>query len=234
MNSGYKYNISINVVPVIEYNLDLDYIDLIIFDFIKDFANSDKCTKIQTNNGLYFWISHTSIMNQLPLLRITSKAGIIKRIENLVNAGILEKSPQSQEFGKSLYRFGKNYDKMIFSDSKPEKSGLNKSIEGSKQKYRGGLNESIEDNNIYNNNIYNNKDNNIYREFKHLKITDDEFKKLIDAGYSKKVIDDVLDRIENYKNNNKYSSLYLTAKNWLQKETKKEDDSKGPNFITVF
>ena len=218
MNSGYKYNISINVVPVIEHNLDLDYIDLIIFDFIKDFANSDKCTKIQTNNGLYFWISHTSIMNQLPLLRITSKAGIIKRIDNLVNAGILEKSPQSQEFGKSLYRFGKNYDKMIFSDSKPEKSGLNKSIEGSKQKYRGGLNESLEDNNIDNIDNNNKNNNKYYRVIKHLKLSFEEFEKLKNSGYSTEQIDSILDSVENYKKNTKYNSLYLTAKKWLEKE----------------
>lgn len=152
MNSRYKYNISINVVPVIKHNLDLDYIDLIIFDFIKDFANSNYCTKIQTTEGLYFWISHTSIMNQLPLLKITSKAGIIKRVDNLINAGILEKSKQSKEFGKSLYRFGKNYDKMIFSNSELKKSGTNKSLEGCQRKLVGGTNESLEDNN---NNIYN-------------------------------------------------------------------------------
>ncbi len=170
MNSRYKYNISINVVPVIEHKLDLDYIDLIIFDFIKDFANSNNCTKIQTNEGLYFWISHTSIMNQLPLLKITSKAGVIKRIDNLINAGILEKSKQSQEFGKSLYRFGKNYDKMIFSDSKPKKSGTNKSLEGYQRELGGGTNGSLEDNNnIDNIDNYNKEEESDFVEFDGLK-----------------------------------------------------------------
>ena len=61
------------------------------------------------------------------------------------------------------------------------------------------------------------KDTHAYRAFAHLSITQEEFGKLR-VKWTKDQIDYTLDQIENFANNKKYTSLYLTANNWLKRE----------------
>ena len=71
---------------------------------------------------------------------------------------------------------------------------------------------------------------NIYRQFKHLYISFDEFNKLC-VDYTKQQVDDILDQIENYSQNKKFSSLYLTAKNWLNRNQPKQQEGVSPEEL---
>lgn len=62
---------------------------------------------------------------------------------------------------------------------------------------------------------------NIYRKFKHLSLTTDEYKKIIEQGYTAIQLMNILDDIENYSGNKRYTSLYLTALKWLKKDKPK-------------
>jgi hypothetical protein len=73
-------------------------------------------------------------------------------------------------------------------------------------------------------NVNDNSNNNkkeYYAHFKHLKLTYEEHAKLL-KEYKPEQIDDMLDQIWNFKGNTKYTSLYLTLKNWLKKDNKNE------------
>ena len=109
-----KYTISINQFAAVNNGLDLDIIDLAIFDFIKDFSNSPKCVKMQTADGIYFWISHKLILESMPLLNIKTTQGLSKRIDNLIKANIIKKHPDCDKLSKTLYKFGSNYDLLTF------------------------------------------------------------------------------------------------------------------------
>lgn len=71
---------------------------------------------------------------------------------------------------------------------------------------------------------------NIYRSFKHLSISVDEFNKLC-IDYTKQQIDEILDQIENNANNKKYTSLYLTAKNWLSRNKLTQSEGISPEEL---
>lgn len=111
-----KYTILINQYAAVTNGLNLDLIDLAIFDFIKDFANSSSCVKMQTPEDVYFWISHKLVLEAMPLLNIKTNQGLIKRIDNLINAGILRKHPNCDKYRQTLYSFGENYDLLAFAN----------------------------------------------------------------------------------------------------------------------
>ena len=137
-----KYTILINQYAAVNSGLDLDLIDLAIFDFIKDFANCSNCVKMHTPEGIYFWISHKLILDAMPLLNIKTNQGLIKRIDNLIRAGILQKHPNCELYNKTLYCFGENYELLTFTE---KGTYLLIGVDTPKQKFTPPLNKSLEE-----------------------------------------------------------------------------------------
>ncbi len=69
----------------------------------------------------------------------------------------------------------------------------------------------------------NREENTVYLERGHLSITVEEYNKILDDGYEPHQVDDMLNRVLNYRKNTNYKSLYLTALSWLRKDKKKEE-----------
>ena len=153
-----KYHISINQAQAAKICPDLDFNDLAIYDFIKSFATSGNCTTIYDGGKVYYWVSHAAIMDELPLLHIKSKTGIIARINKLVSAGILEKYVKCSDLGKSFYTFGSGAAMLETSTPPTQKNTpLQKNIDPPTKTCRDPLQKNAGNYNI-NDNI--NKDNN--------------------------------------------------------------------------
>ena len=116
-DKNYKYNININQFAIIQNNLQIDLIDAAIFDAIKDFAQSPKCQKMADDGVNYFWVKWDKIVSDMPLLGISTRQNVIKRLSKLKNANLIMPHENNQIMGQSWYSFGANYDKMISYDA---------------------------------------------------------------------------------------------------------------------
>jgi hypothetical protein len=96
-------------------------------------------------------------------------------------------------------------------------------ISNSYDKHMENENENVivNRNSIKNKKNLEKKEETIYRSFAHLKITTAEVDKIIADGWERQQVDEILDEIENYRNNKNYISLYLTARKWLADKPKK-------------
>ena len=74
-------------------------------------------------------------------------------------------------------------------------------------------------------NVNDNVNENIYRKFAHLKISVNDYEKLI-KDYSIEQVVEIIDQIENYAGNKKYKNLYLTAKAWLKRDKDGKQEKK--------
>jgi hypothetical protein len=113
-------------------------------------------------------------------------------------------------------------DLKLFEDKRVKRSEAG--IAGANKRWQPIANDSKRINDIakiadnVNDNV---NDINIYRAFAHLSISNSEVEKLLEK-YSISEIDEILDSIQNFKGNKKYTSLYLTATKWLAKNVKQE------------
>jgi len=139
-----KYTVIINQKAAIDAGLALDLIDLAVFDFIKDFIHSGNCTQVNAPDGVYFWISHKAVQAGLPLLNISTRQGIAKRVTNLVNAELLVRHPQSQQHAKSLYKIGPKYECLIF--AQPDNESLHPRQQEASPPVNNGLHNYINNN----------------------------------------------------------------------------------------
>ena len=153
-----KFTVSINQKAIVDLGLQnkLDFIDLAIYDFITEFMLCEDCQKMIIGNEQYFWIKADLIIENMPLLGITTTRGINKRIERLIEYDLLERCPDNKNLRQSFFKVGKLYKEYkFFTWNKSSKSSWN---ENSKPNINNNTHIDSNTENDYKNNIDNNKE----------------------------------------------------------------------------
>lgn len=111
-----KFTVNINQKAVFDLGLQgkVDVIDLAIYDFVTEFMLCEDCHKINIGNEQYYWVKADLIIENLPLLGITTTRGINKRIEKLIECNLLERCPDNKNLRQSFFKVGKLYKEYKF------------------------------------------------------------------------------------------------------------------------
>lgn len=151
-----KYNIYINQKAYIDSGFEgFDLIDLALFDFIHDYVNNPYCEKHVLNGNTYYHISSQKIMDEMPLLNIKSKKGIICRMNKLIECDLIRRCEEPQNANRALFSIGSNWSIFKFTRGEtgllPESNTCYPKDTGVLPESNLGVTERLHNNNI----IYN-------------------------------------------------------------------------------
>ena len=98
-----KYNININQLVLSKYR-DFDLVDCAILDYLIVLGGSQNPRVTEMRIDGYTWVDYQRLIDDNPLLRITSKGAITKRMQKLVDAGFI-KTKEIRKNGHKLIYF---------------------------------------------------------------------------------------------------------------------------------
>lgn len=118
-NYNYMYFIPINQQVILENEwYDLDIIDVSIFHAIHRFISVGKPEEVIDKNGKrWYWVSENKIINDLPLVPISSTNSIAKRIEKLIKYNLIKRKPDNRTTGLKMISLGDEANKMFHSET---------------------------------------------------------------------------------------------------------------------
>ena len=108
-----KYSIHGFYQPrAVELGLSND--DLLVLRWFVDFAGSKKMKTIIEEDGIYYWVNYTTVLEDLPVLRISKQTLKKKHFDNLCNSNVLKHKHIKDGGSFSYYAYGINYDTLVY------------------------------------------------------------------------------------------------------------------------
>jgi hypothetical protein len=123
------YVITIPQGNIVAKGFEVDIIDAAIMSYFIQFVHSPRCQKKEHAGKTYFWLSYSALIGNMPLLPLSTKDAVYRRVKKLVECGLLEAHPDNKIAGRSFFAFGPRYDDYVGheadgpTDINPEPSG---------------------------------------------------------------------------------------------------------------
>lgn len=122
--------------------LNLDMIDLMVLRYFIDFKDTEEMVMEIVNNKPYYWVQYDSIIKAIPIIGISNKIALRRRLKKLEDSGVLIHACIKCRGTYSYYGIGKRYKELvkITKESKEieQFQGVKlKSLRGSTEKYQG-------------------------------------------------------------------------------------------------
>lgn len=161
-----KYNVLGFYQPrAVELGLCSD--DLLVLRWFVDFAGTPKIRTMIIDNQIYYWVNYSTVLEELPILRISKQTLYKKHFTNLCNANVLTHKQVKDGGNFSYYCYGINYETLVYLQSEEDPSVKNnnlvsKSTKGSVEIYQTLVSKSTKQR--LDNNIINLQDNKIEKE----------------------------------------------------------------------
>lgn len=130
--------------------LKLDHTDALILRYFIDFKDSGKMKTEIFNDEIYYWVQYEKVIDEIPIIRITSNNNMYRRFKKLVKANVLKHKTKRKGGTFSFFKTGEKYYSLISEGSaRKGGGGTSQKAEGSAPK-DGTNNPSTKDpSNIY-------------------------------------------------------------------------------------
>lgn len=88
--------------------------DLLVLRWFVDFAGTNKMQSMIINNQIYYWVNYSTVLKELPILKISKQTLYKKHFTNLCNANVLIHKQVKEGGNFSYYCYGINYDTLVY------------------------------------------------------------------------------------------------------------------------
>ncbi|WP_238917218.1 hypothetical protein [Clostridium sp. YIM B02555] len=107
---------------LIDFNLDEK--DALILRYFIDFKDSGKMTMKIMNNKPYYWLKSSSLLEELPIMKINSNDVLKRRLNKLTECKVLEHEHVKVGGRFAFYAVGENYYKLVTDDTTEKSEGM--------------------------------------------------------------------------------------------------------------